>query len=60
VAELQETITIGSLRSMQANGYAKFVMDNESKGFAHFGPATALQAEINANIAEVYANLDKT
>jgi len=59
VAEIQKTLTVESLRSMQANGYAKFVMDNEYKGFARFGPAEPLQTEINTNIAEVYANLDK-
>ena len=59
VAELQKTITVASLRSMQGNGYARFVMDNESKGFPNFGPAGPLQAEIDTNVAEVYANLDK-
>jgi hypothetical protein len=44
---------------MQANGYAKSVITNESKGFARFGPDEPLQAGINTNIAEVYANLDK-
>jgi hypothetical protein len=59
VAEIQKTVTIASLRSMQANGYAKSVITNESKGFARFGPDEPLQAGINTNIAEVYANLDK-
>jgi len=59
LAEIQKTVTIESLRSMQSNGYAKFVMDNESKGFPSFGPREPLQTEVNTNIAEVYANLDK-
>jgi hypothetical protein len=34
-------------------------LDNQSKGIANFGLAEPLQAAIDTNVAEVYANLDK-
>jgi len=59
VADLQKIVTLSSLKSLQSNGYAKYVADNQGKTFANFGPARGLQANINTNIAEIYANLDR-
>ena len=59
VADLQKTVTFSSLKSLQSNGYAKYVADNQSKCFPNFGPSKGLQADINTNIAEIYANLDR-
>jgi hypothetical protein len=60
IADLQKTITLASLRSMQSNAYGKYVSDNEYKYFPSFGPATPLQDGVNTNIAEVYNTLEKT
>lgn len=59
VADLQKLVTLASLKSLQSNGYAKYVSDNQYKSFPNFGPPASLQADINTNIAEIYANLDR-
>ena len=59
VAELQKTITVASLKSMQSNDYAAYVARNEYESQPHFGPPASLQAEINTNIADVYQNVDR-
>jgi cyclase len=42
IADLQKTITVASLKSMQSNGYSKYVSDNQYKYNPHFGPPSAL------------------
>ncbi len=59
IADLQQTITMATLKSMQSNGYSKYVSDNQYKYFPNFGPATPLQDGVNKNIVEVYNNLEK-
>lgn len=60
IADLQKTITVASLRSLQSNGYSKYLIDNGYKYFPSFGPAAPLQDGVNSNIAEIYNNLEKT
>ncbi len=57
VAELQRTITVASLKSLESNGYQKFLEANLYKFFPNFGPPTPLQTSVNTNIEEVYKNL---
>jgi hypothetical protein len=59
VAELQKTITVASLKALQANGYAKFLADNLYKYFPNFGPAAPLQDGVNTNIEHIYKALDR-
>lgn len=59
IADLQKTITVASLKSMQSNGYSKYVSDNQYKYTPNFGPATPLQDGINTNIVEVFNNLER-
>jgi hypothetical protein len=59
IQELQKSITVASLRSMQANGYGQLVADNQYRFFPNFGPAAPLQDGVNTNIVEVYNNLDR-
>jgi cyclase len=59
IADLQKTITVASLKSMQSNGYSKYVSDNQYKYSPNFGPAAPLQDGVNTNIAEVFNNLEK-
>jgi cyclase len=59
IADLQEKITVASLKSMQSNDYSKYVSDNQYKYFPNFGPAAPLQDGVNKNIVEVWNNLGK-
>ena len=59
LAELQKTITVASLKSLQSNGYDKYLADNLYKYFPNFGPAAPLQNNVNSNIADVYKNLER-
>ena len=58
-AELKKTITVASLKSLQANGYAKFVADNLYKFFPNYGPAAPLQDGVNTNIDQIYGIVDR-
>ncbi|MBV9611021.1 MAG: MBL fold metallo-hydrolase [Acidobacteriaceae bacterium] len=57
--DLQKTITVASLKSMQSNGYAEYVARNLYRFEPNFGPAAPLQNGINANIVDVYNNLHR-
>jgi glyoxylase-like metal-dependent hydrolase (beta-lactamase superfamily II) len=59
IADLQKTITVASLKSMQANAYREYVIKNEYQFEPHFGPAAPLQDGVNTNIVEVYKNIDR-
>ncbi|MBI3667824.1 MAG: MBL fold metallo-hydrolase [Acidobacteria bacterium] len=59
VAELEKTVTVESLQSLEGNGYAEYVADNLYKFFPNFGPAAPLQDGVNTNISEIYKNLDR-
>ena len=59
LAELQKTITVASLKSLQSNGYAQYLAANLYKYFPNFGPAAPLQNDVNLNIAATYQNLDR-
>jgi hypothetical protein len=52
-------LTAASLKSLQSDGYAKYVADNTYKTFPNFGPAAGLQRDIDINIGEIYKNLDR-
>jgi cyclase len=57
--ELQASIPMSSLKSLQSNRYGELVIANQTKGFPHFGPPTPLQEGINTNITEIWNNLDR-
>ena len=59
VADLQKTITVASLKSMQSNGYAKFLINVERVSEPNFGPSAPLHDGVNSNIADIYTNLDR-
>ena len=58
--EMQARITVASLKSMQSNGYEGFLNGSLTAGNPHFGPMPPLQNAVNANIGDVYKNLDRT
>jgi glyoxylase-like metal-dependent hydrolase (beta-lactamase superfamily II) len=51
VADLQQSITVASLKSLQADGYAEFL------GGGTAGPAVSLQSRVNMNIEHIYSRL---
>src|SRR5579863_2160180 len=59
VAEMQQRITVASLRSLQSNGYADFLQRTDAESNPHFGKFPPLQNGVNTNIEEIFANLDR-
>jgi len=59
LAELQKSITAPSLPALQFGGFAAFVADNLAKYLVYIGQRTALEDRLTANIAAIYANLDR-
>ena len=52
-------MTVASLKSLEANGYGEILTRVLAESNPHYGPMPPLQNGVNANIADVYANLDK-
>ena len=59
VAEIQKTITVKSLPTLQANGYGSYVADNLNKFSVYIGQRTAIEDRLAGNIEHIYKNLDK-
>jgi len=59
LAELQKTITMTSLKTLQANGYGSYVADNLNKLTVYLGSRTAVEDRLGANIDAIYKNLDR-
>jgi cyclase len=59
IAELQKTITVASLKTLQSNGYAKYVSDNLNNFAVYLGSRTAIEDRLAGNIDAIYKNLDK-
>jgi hypothetical protein len=60
LADLQKQMTVASLKSMQANGYETFLNRTLAASNPHWGPMPPLQIAVNANISDVYNNLDRS
>jgi cyclase len=59
VADLQKTIAVSSLKSLQSNGYGELLIRNNDLFNPHFGKMPPLQDGVNTNILEIYNNLDR-
>jgi len=59
LAELQKTITPGSLSTLQSGGFGSYVADNLAKYTVYLGNRTPLEDRLTGNIAAIYQNLDK-
>ncbi len=59
LAEMQKRITVASLRSLQSNGYEAFLASTSAAGHPHFGAIPPMQGDVNANISDIYKNLDR-
>jgi cyclase len=60
LAELQKTITISSVKTLQANGYASYAAENQNKFTVYSGSRTSLEDRFSANLEATYKNLDRT
>lgn len=56
IADLQKTITVASLKSLQSDGYAEFLTGGAGRGNAK--PAALLQSRLNTNTEHIYNRLD--
>jgi glyoxylase-like metal-dependent hydrolase (beta-lactamase superfamily II) len=59
LAEMQQRFTVASLKSLQSNGYEKFLTRSIAAGNPHFGELPPLQQDVNANIRDILKNLDR-
>ncbi len=59
ITELQKTITVASLKTLQADGYSKYLGDNLYRYRPNYGPAGPLQDGVNSNIEHVYNTLER-
>jgi glyoxylase-like metal-dependent hydrolase (beta-lactamase superfamily II) len=59
LAELQNTLTAASLKTLQSNQYAGYLQDNLAKFTVYLGQKTALEDRLAANIEAIYKNLDR-
>lgn len=59
LAELQKSVTIQSLKTLKADGYANYVDENLKRFSVYLGPRTALEDRLSANVEAIYRNLDR-
>jgi glyoxylase-like metal-dependent hydrolase (beta-lactamase superfamily II) len=57
--ELQKTITVTSLKSLQADGYARYLTDNTIQLSVYLGQQSPLEGRLASNIEAIYKNLDR-
>ena len=60
VAEMQQRITVASLRSLHSNGYEGYLARMSEQSNSRFAKTPPLQDGVNVNIGEIYNNLDRT
>ncbi len=53
IADLQKTITVASLKSLQSDGYLKYLSDNAYE-MPRFSRPAPLQDSVNTNIVDIY------
>jgi len=59
LAELQRTLTVDSVKSLQANGYSTYVRENLDKFAVYLGRRTAIEDRLSGNVEAIYNNLDR-
>jgi len=59
LAELQKTLTMTSIKTLQADGYGRYVADNLNNLTVYLGQKTAVEDRLSANIEAIYKNLDR-
>jgi hypothetical protein len=56
---LRKSITPSSIKSLQADGYGNYVVDNMAKSLVYLGQKTPLEDRLAANIEAIFNNLDR-
>jgi cyclase len=59
LAELQKTITPGSLATLQTGGFGSYVAENLARYTVYLGNRTPVEERLTANVAAIYHNLDR-
>ncbi len=59
LAELQKTLTVASIHTLQSDGYGSYVADNLRNFTVYLGRKTAVEDRLSANIEAIYKNLDR-
>jgi cyclase len=59
LAEVQKTLTVASVKTLQANGYSGYVRDNLEKFAVYLGQRTAIEDRLSGNIEAIYNNLER-
>jgi glyoxylase-like metal-dependent hydrolase (beta-lactamase superfamily II) len=59
LGELQKTLTMASIKTLQADGYGRYVADNLKNFTVYLGQKTAVEDRLTANIEAIYKNLDR-
>ena len=60
LAEMQQRITVASLKSLHSNGYEEYLVRMRALSNSPFSKVPPLQSDVNGNISDVYRNLDRT
>jgi cyclase len=60
LAEMQQRITVASLKSLHSNGYEEYLARMSELSNSPYSKRTPLQADVNENTSQVYGNLDRS
>ncbi len=60
LAEMQQRITVASLKSLHSNDYAGYLARMSRLSQSRYEKTPPLQSGVNVNIGEIYTNLDRT
>jgi cyclase len=60
LVQLQQRITVASLKSLHSNGYQDYLARMSVLSHARFSKVPPLQNDVDENTADVYRNLDRT
>lgn len=60
LSELQKTLTMASIKTLQADGYGKYVAENLNNLTVYLGQRTPVEDRLAANIEAIYKNLDRS
>jgi len=59
LGDLQKSITVSSVKTLQTNGYAAYIADNLKKYSVYLGSKTALEDRLSGNVEAIFNNLDR-
>lgn len=60
LVEMQKTLTMASIKTLQADGYGSYIAENLKNFTVYLGQKTALEDRLSGTIEAIYKNLDRT